>query len=635
MRLLSKFLLLPTWVKITLVSFVLVLFFSSSALAYILITPPKVISASPADNVQDIPVDQPIKIRFNKPISRKYLEVKIEPDAQGEWHYEEGLIAKHLFQILVFQPEISFKPDQTYTVSLDNIQGAVGNKTKRSYQFRFTTQSVPKVSQVFPADGSKNILPNSEIRVELDQPNSNLVEFQFIFDPELEFEIKLDSTKKIYILKPRSPLKQGIEYQFTINRIFILFNLKEDKVILRMDPEEIYRGTFATIPPPGVVSFYPRGSGVHIDSQIKVVFNKKLNKKEVEANFVISPTISGKFEWPDDKTLIYKPATNLAYETSYRVIIKAGPKDEQGGFIEQDIVYQFTTIGHVRVSRFSPANGSSGASVHSKIYIYFNQEVDHSSAERLFSLSPHCPGTFSWKSNTMIYSPSAEFARDTQYTVTIGAGVKSIYGLDSNQAFSSRFTTEPTMVKLSVPIYHQKYSLSCEVAALKMSLAFKGVGVSEDTLLSILGVSDPISRQGNIWGDPYEAFVGSVTGRQMTTGYGTYWGPIARVGSHYRSSQAFSGWGIQQVTGEILAGNPVIAWGTYGGGRRYEWQTYSGKTIVGFSGEHARVAVGFIGSPSNPSQIILNDSLAGQITWSLSKFLSNWGIFGNSGVVVR
>ena len=87
---------------------------------------------------------------------------------------------------------------------------------------------------------------------------------------------------------------------------------------------------------------------------------------------------------------------------------------------------------------------------------------------------------------------------------------------------------------------------------------------------------------------------------------------------------------------EIKNGNTVIVWGVIGNNAYQDsWYTKDGKYIYAWKGEHARVAIGFIGDPNSPSKIILNDPWAGQIYLSTSAFLSNWNTFGRSGVVIK
>jgi len=183
-------------------------------------------------------------------------------------------------------------------------------------------------------------------------------------------------------------------------------------------------------------------------------------------------------------------------------------------------------------------------------------------------------------------------------------------------------------VKLNLPFHRQEHSLSCEAAALKMALQGKGVDVSESTIISQLNFEP-------MWGNPHRGFVGDINGKMFKTGCGVYWGPIAGVGNLYRPSEAFEHWSVQSLASEIQKGNPVIVWGYVGSGKRKFWQAPDGTPILGVSGEHTRVAIGFAGSAEKPTGFFLLDPIYGEIYWSTGQFNKNWGAFGNSGVVIR
>jgi uncharacterized protein YvpB len=187
--------------------------------------------------------------------------------------------------------------------------------------------------------------------------------------------------------------------------------------------------------------------------------------------------------------------------------------------------------------------------------------------------------------------------------------------------------------KLAVPAYLQKYTLSCELASLRMALAYKGIEKSEDDLLNQVGV-DNTPHVGNVWGNPYEHFVGDVNGKQMKNGYGVYWGPIERVAKMYGEALAFEHGNIGMVTQNILKGNPVIVWAYSKNGTPTSWTTPNGVKIFAAAGEHTVVVVGFVGPADNPTEIIVNDSLVGQVHWSRSLFDRKWATFSQSGVII-
>lgn len=295
------------------------------------------------------------------------------------------------------------------------------------------------------------------------------------------------------------------------------------------------------------------------------------------------------------------------------------------------------------ISAPAPANVSPDQ----KLEIVFDRPVSRRTLEK--SISPEVPGVWLFESalhrthlmRRLTFYPHFPLSPNTEYTITL-SGITNTLATVKPYTQTFNFTTLDThqtavspspVTKLNVPAYLQKYSLSCELASLRMVLAFYQIKVSEDDLIAKVGF-DPTAHQGNIWGNPHQAFVGDIKGRQMTTGYGVYWGPIARVANTYRPARAFSGWTISQLTREIANRHPVIIWAYSKGGLPVTWKTPDGQTIQAVTGEHTVVVVGFVGAADNPTHLIVNDSLIGQAYWDRSLFTKKWSSLGNSGVVV-
>ena len=253
-------------------------------------------------------------------------------------------------------------------------------------------------------------------------------------------------------------------------------------------------------------------------------------------------------------------------------------------------------------------------------------------SQEKFSIVPKVDGSFAWSGQTMEFIPSG-LSFSTRYTFFVASGVKGSLGRESTNGYAATFTTRSPVTKLDVPSYLQKYALSCEVAGLRMVLAYRGVEVSEDELLTGVGY-DPTANSGSLWGNPYVGFVGNVRGKQMVNGYGVYWEPIARAANRYRYAVSFEKWNLTKLTSSIEKGFPVITWVYVKNGKPTNWHTQTGDRIYAVPGEHVVVAVGFLGPPSRPSHIIVNDPLVGQAYWERDIFERKWDAFGRSGVLV-
>jgi len=466
----------------------------------------------------------------------------------------------------------------------------------------------------------------------LDQPNSGLAAYDIKIDPTVEFTKTINDDQTIYTYTPTQPLAQGTRYTAQVVTHPTRHFIDSGEVSYEGEERVTLEQAWKTVEAPGVDSFSPTGNAVLRSTTFQIAFTHAPQETEF-SKLIISPEIDGVWS-VDGVGAVFTPSATLFADTTYTVTIPKGFTTEGGRFFESDSVYTFATIGAVKVVAMSPGPGATGVAVDRQIRIDFDQPVAHASAEKNFSTTPELSGSFSWDGATLIFTPSSNMPRDTGYTIRLAPGVAGEAGIPSVREYAFTFTTQPTIVRLDVPYDHQDYPLSCEVAALKMALAYKGVAVSEDQLMSIVGY-DPTPHSGNVWGNPYTAFVGDISGRQSTTGYGVYWEPILKAARAYRGADYFVNGTIQQLTQEINNGNPIVVWGNAGSGKRVDWQTPEGQSIYAINGEHARVVRGYVGSPESPTKIIVNDPLYGEIIYNTSAFEGNWAMLFKAGVIVK
>lgn len=191
--------------------------------------------------------------------------------------------------------------------------------------------------------------------------------------------------------------------------------------------------------------------------------------------------------------------------------------------------------------------------------------------------------------------------------------------------------------KLRVPFFRQEHALSCEVATLRMALAYRGVEVTEAELLAAVG-TDPAPRRrvGDVltWGDPGTSFVGDVDGIMAKTGYGVHAGPIGRVAGQHRRAEVIENGSAAMLADAIANGNPVIVWGHLGSGTPIRWRTLGGKEVHAVDGEHTRVVIGYTSTKENPTGFFVIDPIYGEQYWKTEKFLRTWESLGRTGVVV-
>ncbi len=205
----------------------------------------------------------------------------------------------------------------------------------------------------------------------------------------------------------------------------------------------------------------------------------------------------------------------------------------------------------------------------------------------------------------------------------------------SNQVGSIlNFHTETIL--LPIQFKKQENRVTCEVAALRMSLNYLGFNVTETELLENIHFSATKPRSPeNAWGDPQIGFVGDVNGSIFYgTGYGVYDKPIKNLAKKYTNAEIIEEPTLSKILEHAQNGRPVIVWGLLSTKNNTYWASYEDTLVKAFFSEHARVVIGYTGKISDPHSIILMDPLYGKVSIETKKFLTEWALLDHMAVVV-
>lgn len=595
---------------------------------------------------------KPIEIVFNQPVDISRLKPFLSrEDIQGEWYYEKYLGFMPLTRVAKFYPSVN-PPTEKRLVAYITGVGRLWVDEAHEHAVNFYTNTLPEVYKATPLNGSNSIPIESVFKFELNKENASLAEWEFVFDPAVEFEVEIPDDKT-FIVTPKSNLVQGQTYNLNLWRIPVSYDRTQETVISREPKQQIHELTVTTVRAPLLRRFFPQGTSVKVDERISLHFETDMDKQSVEQLLRIEPEITAKWEWEGERILHILPIEDLSRDTLYTIYFPAGILSAYGGISEKDSEYTFHTIGPVRVNSYTPSDRSGAISRSSKIAIVFDQEVDHESVQSHFTVSPGLNGSFTWDGNKMTFTPDQSLAFDTTYTITLSQGIKSIYGSDSNQSYSFSFTTVSNTTIIpgfgAFSFDKQDYNFSCGVAAIKMFLTWRGIYVGEDLLISQMGHDTrPFNYATNSWGNPNKAFVGYGNGSgdpNNRSAYGVHWDPIKNMlSNHYGiGSVLYRNWNIYGLAQEISAGHPVQIWwwngvsNYYGmsGAQRIYWNDLdTGETVEALQGMHSVLVVGFNGDVSNPTSFIVLDPWWGYQTYSIARFNDQWPKLDNTGLVL-
>ncbi len=72
---------------------------------------------------------------------------------------------------------------------------------------------------------------------------------------------------------------------------------------------------------PNVDLAEPLGARVPVDGVFRLTFSEPMDRTSIQQSFKVEPALDGDLEWPDPQTLVFRPAAQLAYQTSYRISV--------------------------------------------------------------------------------------------------------------------------------------------------------------------------------------------------------------------------------------------------------------------------------------------------------------------------
>ena len=229
-------------------------------------------------------------------------------------------------------------------------------------------------------------------------------------------------------------------------------------------------GVSSDITPPTVTSTDPvsNATGVALNKKIAATFSEAMDPLTIATNtFTVkqgTTSVSGTLTYAGT-IAVFTPTSNLAASTVYTATITTGAKDLAGNALASNSVWTFTTGTTAdnippTVLSTDPVNNATGVVINKKIAATFSESMDPSSITTasvtvtgLGGVSVAGTVSYTAISNSLSFTPSANLASSTTFTVTIKGGTtgaKDLAGnaLVSNYVWSFRTAdvTPPTVI---------------------------------------------------------------------------------------------------------------------------------------------------------------------------------------------
>ncbi len=173
------------------------------------------------------------------------------------------------------------------------------------------------------------------------------------------------------------------------------------------------------LPPLGIFTFY---------------FNQPMDKPSVELALSGQPTLSGRFTWLNDSTVVFESDAPLPPDSEISICINTSALAKNGQFLQNPITLQYQVTSPLKVTQLLPEPGMKDVDPTSAIVAAFNQPVvafkdDPGSLPEPLTIDPPIAGNGEWFNNsTYIYYPESALAGGMKYTIHLNPTLTSTSG---------------------------------------------------------------------------------------------------------------------------------------------------------------------------------------------------------------
>lgn len=313
------------------------------------------------------------------------------------------------------------------------------------------------VSQVFPADKSRDIEANSIITIIFNKPVVPLTALEdrsslsspVVISPTVEGEGEWLNTS-VFVFHPTKGLKNGQRYEAVINA-----GLKDVSGISSL--EDDYRWSFETreakvggirlvkgnvIPKEGYTN-------VLLDEVFALDFLQTMDSLSTELAISLASDdeikVPLEFGWNEEKnSVVITPTQRLKIDTSYTLQVSEDASTLEGSPLSQGFSWSFRTLPMPKIISVSPEDQAVQTNYSPELVLQFTSPMRIDSIKEKVKISPSPDGEIEWWYNEWDYSFHAYILKpSTKYNVDILPGMEDIYGNLVEKGMSFQFETAP------------------------------------------------------------------------------------------------------------------------------------------------------------------------------------------------
>ncbi len=212
---------------------------------------------------------------------------------------------------------------------------------------------------------------------------------------------------------------------------------------------------YDTTAAPKILSSFPIDDpdSVKVTSKIELSFSRQMDTSSVKNAFIISPQVTGTFFWEENNQRMIFIPDSLMKATSYIVTILTSAKSIWNINIDSIYTFNFTTKKRDRLNILDsyPKNNQTEISTTAQFRIYFDDPLLQGSLSNRVNLYDMFDSKLNLKNakifaedglGVVYFEPKNPLDFDTEYKVSLSAGIQDTAGYNLLNDYSIHFTTE-------------------------------------------------------------------------------------------------------------------------------------------------------------------------------------------------
>lgn len=320
------------------------------------------------------------------------------------------------------------------------------------------------IRSIYPKDKATNVPPYKSIWIYFnDNMNKESVIDAFSISPATEGTFTWRDYTGYYWrdleFKPTHNLLPFVSYTITMD------TLAQDTAGNHLTTPFSFSFTVSGV---GVESFYPNDgqTDLNTDINIYIYFNTIMDRESVEDAFDIHPPTTGNLSFYGNGVkngsgrdrLLFKADPFLKTNTLYTITLDTTAQDSNGIAISKPLSFSFNTE-ELKIDWTYPGEGWVDVPTSGSIRIRFNADMNETTTEEAFSITPHIEGSFDWPySGELSFDPDQVLASATLYTIAIDESAQDVDGTKLKEDYSFSFTTAAIRIISSSPAYGANYA---------------------------------------------------------------------------------------------------------------------------------------------------------------------------------